>query len=152
MCSAIHYDVNTWNHYAFVKDMTAQDPNYCKVYHNGIEVVKDEAVDPTAIIGKFAIGGRAVKSETEGWNLFRGKIDDFRIYKVVLTDAEIRHLADMGDINPGNGQLYVPPLNDNNEIAPANVYNAEGAGNEVINFKDYATIADEWLVEQLWPR
>jgi len=33
----------------------------------------------------------------------------------------------------------------------ANLYDAEAQGSKVVNFKDFAVLADMWLDEQLWP-
>jgi hypothetical protein len=73
---------------------------------------------------------------------YRGLIDDFRIYSRALTQAEIAYLADK---TPGDGQFHIPAP------SPAELYQAEPEGSRAVNFMDFAVLADQWLVEQLWP-
>ncbi len=71
-----------------------------------------------------------------------GDLDDVRIYSRVLSQAEIRYLADE---TPGDGELYVP-------VPPtANLHNEESPLSRSVNFKDFVLLAEGWLDEQLWP-
>jgi len=74
---------------------------------------------------------------------YDGDIDDLRIYSRALSQAEIAYLA---DDTPGDGQLYtsVPSV--------ANLSDGEPQGSKVVNFLDFAVLADQWLDELLWPQ
>lgn len=72
---------------------------------------------------------------------FPGKVDDARIYKRVLTDAEIVTVMGGGEVE----EIYFPIE------SVANIYDDEPVNSKFINFKDYAVLADEWLTLILWP-
>jgi hypothetical protein len=69
-----------------------------------------------------------------------GLVDEFRIYSVALSEAEIAYLATNGALT-----LHVPIASD------ADLYQGEAQGSQFINFKDYAVITGSWLEEILWP-
>jgi hypothetical protein len=73
-------------------------------------------------------------------HFFQGPLDDVRIYNYALSDGEIAYLATEG------GAGIHTPIN-----SPADLYQGEAPGNQWINFKDYALIADEYLEKLLWP-
>jgi hypothetical protein len=64
------------------------------------------------------------------------------VYSRALTPAEIAYLADE---SPGDGELYtsVPSV--------ADLSDGEPQGSRVVNFRDFAVMADQWLDELLWP-
>jgi len=66
----------------------------------------------------------------EAVNFFPGKVDDVKIWNRALTTAEIAWLAG-----------YTSPLS-----IPADLHQ-----DNVINFKDFAVLADSWLEQILWP-
>ena len=66
---------------------------------------------------------------------FNGKIDDVRIYSKALTQDEILYLAQ------GPGLTYVPLAS----------WRADADGDDKVDFKDYAILANNWLDEFLWP-
>ncbi|UCC22219.1 MAG: LamG domain-containing protein, partial [Planctomycetota bacterium] len=68
--------------------------------------------------------------------IFRGAIDDVRIYNYTLTPAEILYLA-----LQGAGSAYVE--------FPA--WRADADNDDKVNFKDFGIMADNWLQEALWP-
>jgi hypothetical protein len=74
--------------------------------------------------------------------LWAGSIDDVRIYNRALTDAEVRLLA---DTTPGDGKFYLPVG------SPAELYDKEPVNSRVVNLRDFAELADQWLSMQLWP-
>ena len=88
--------------------------------------------------GDVSIGRRPVSDD----RYFQGVIDDLRIYSRTLSGAEIVYLA---DATPGDGQLYVPVP------SAAELSSGEPEGSKVIDLKDYAILADQWLDEQFWP-
>jgi hypothetical protein len=75
-------------------------------------------------------------------NYFPGLVDDVRIYDYALSDTEIAGLV---DDTPGDGQLYIPVP------SAANIYDDEPEGSRLVDFKDFAILADSWLDELLWP-
>jgi len=85
------------------------------------------------IVGK---GGKDENAD-QGWD---GLIDDVRIYDYPLSDKEVLYLA-----NDGAPKVHYPIVSD------ADLYDGEAPGNQWINFKDYALIADQYLEIMLWP-
>ncbi|MHC4624990.1 MAG: hypothetical protein ACYS4W_13930, partial [Planctomycetota bacterium] len=86
------------------------------------------------------IGGCAsspFKSE-ENMSSFVGEIDSLRIYDYCLSAPEALYLTT-------DGTGFRPML------SPANLYDEEPPGSKVINFRDYATLASEWLEKLHWP-
>jgi hypothetical protein len=69
-----------------------------------------------------------------------GLVDEFRIYSVALTEAEIAYLA-----TDGAATLHVAIASD------ADLYQGEPQGSQWINFNDYSVMAGSWLDEVLWP-
>jgi hypothetical protein len=59
-----------------------------------------------------------------------GRLDDFRIYDYVLTDENIKRLANQQQ-----------PLNQRGDF--------DSSGR--INFNDYSVLGKAWLEEKLWP-
>ncbi len=66
---------------------------------------------------------------------FDGYMSDFRLYNYALSYGEVRYVAGQMD------DLYVPLS------APEVDLYEDGK----VNFKDYAVLANTWLVETLWP-
>jgi len=66
----------------------------------------------------------------EAGNFFPGKVDDVKIWNRALTAAQVAWLA-------GRTSTFSIP--------------ADLRQDNVINFKDFAVLADSWLVELLWP-
>jgi hypothetical protein len=74
-----------WNLYVFIKDV---NDHTLTLYHNGENVAKiSDTTEPMPKLNNFFIGGRTYP--TADWN---GKIDDFRIYNIALTQEEIQKL------------------------------------------------------------
>ncbi|MCJ7693647.1 MAG: LamG domain-containing protein [Sedimentisphaerales bacterium] len=67
---------------------------------------------------------------------FPGEVDDVRIYDYTLSPEEILYLALWG---PGSQYLPLEP------------WRADASGDKVINLKDYAIMAENWLNEILFP-
>ena len=68
--------------------------------------------------------------------MFKGAIDDVHIYKRSLSPSEILYLALVG---PGSQYLELEP------------WRADADGDDKVDFKDFAIMADNWLDEVLWP-
>jgi hypothetical protein len=82
----------------------------------------------------FAIANRA----DDMMRPFLGRIDDVRVYDRGLSAAEVAWLA-------SEGAGYVPL------DSPANIYDEEAPGQKVVNFEDFALLAEHWLQYKLWP-
>jgi len=117
-----------WHHLAGTYDGTT-----IRWYGDGIELGSADVQLNT--LDNVQIGKRA-----DNANNFPGLVDDARIYSVALSESEIAYLATQGALT-----LHVPLQ------SIADVYQGEAPGNQWINFKDYALIADKYLEEVLWP-
>jgi hypothetical protein len=73
---------------------------------------------------------------------YNGYIDEVRIYNRDLNQPEICYLADP---TPGDGKLTVPPA------SLADVYKGEPEGEQFVNFKDLAMVAQKWLQQDMFP-
>jgi len=71
---------------------------------------------------------------------YSGLIDDLRIYNYALSDPEAGYLA-----TKSASGLYFPLQ------SVANLYDQEPQNQKKVNFKDLAILAEQWLVQQLWP-
>ena len=74
--------------------------------------------------------------------LYYGYLDDIRIYDRQLSEEEIMWLA--GKTTP-NYYAIQPPA------AYSDIYSPDPKGQKIINFKDMAKLAQEWLESALWP-
>ncbi|MHC4726992.1 MAG: LamG domain-containing protein [Planctomycetota bacterium] len=115
-----------WNHWAFTKETKT---GQMQIFLNG--VLYDSRIganSPILGITSFEIGS--------GWyGGYDGLIDDFQIYDYALSQSEIAYAA-----TNGTGIFDLPlispvDLNDDN----------------IIDFKDFAILADNWLDKNLWP-
>ncbi|MHC4345642.1 MAG: LamG-like jellyroll fold domain-containing protein [Planctomycetota bacterium] len=109
------------------------------IYVNGV-AEDSETRGPIELVADpndgLGIGGRYPASDTSG--RFIGRIDDVRVYDRGLSAGEVAWLA-----TEGSG--YVPLT------SPANIYDQEPPGQKVVNFKDFALVAQHWLQQTLWP-
>jgi hypothetical protein len=130
------HPLDQWVHYAFVKDATA---GVMRIYQNGKIVAEQSGttgllmpalVDP--LLDFFTLGAWRWSSGTGGY--YYGLMDDFRLYSRALSQQEIMTLA-------GVSSLHQPVLSS-----------AEVTDDDIVNFKDFAVVAAEWLEEPLlWP-
>jgi len=116
-----------WNHYAFTLDASKK---LIRMYRNGQIVAEGNLYQPPRGITEFSIGGGIGVGLTHP---YYGRIDDFRIYNYALSQAQVVYLTGVED-------LYVPLDSP-----------AELAVDAIVNYKDFAVLAEDWLVEQLWP-
>jgi hypothetical protein len=126
-------DVDTWHHFAMTYDGTT-----IRYYGDGVELDTDPGksnVRNLVHADRVHVGKRATSDLC-----FPGDVDDARIYNVVLSKEEIAYIA-----TGGAASLHIPIQ------SIADVYQGEAPGNQWINFKDYALIADKYLEEVLWP-
>jgi len=116
-----------WNHYAFTLDGSKK---LIRIYRNGHIVGERSLRNPPRPITEFAIGGGIGTGLTRA---YYGRIDDFRIYNYAFSQAEAAYLA-------GTDSLFV------DLDSPAELF-----VDNIVNYKDFAVLAEEWLVEELWP-
>ncbi|MFI4911892.1 MAG: LamG-like jellyroll fold domain-containing protein [Sedimentisphaeraceae bacterium JB056] len=120
-----------WNHYAFTKDIST---GVMGIYRNGELVARayenyDEIAHVAPVTDCF-IGCL----NSSGSNAHIGMMDDFMIFDRVLSQEEILALA-------GQSQIVQPSIS----VADVN-------DDDVVNIKDYASMASQWLNEQTtWP-
>ncbi|HUV65784.1 MAG TPA: LamG domain-containing protein [Sedimentisphaerales bacterium] len=127
-----------WHHVAAIL-IDDGSPNVTEVmlYVDGVlEVVSDLLDGPinTAGDGVLRIGEAPWHTRP-----FTGQIDDLRIYSRVLSQGELASLAGVSE-----GATLRQPL-----LPTAAVVDLDG--DERIDFKDFALLANQWLTEQLWP-
>jgi len=117
---------NGWNHWAFTKETKT---GRMQIFLNG--VLYDSRIganSPILGITSFEIG--------TGWyGGYDGLIDDFQIYDYALSQPEIAYAA-----TNGTG-IFDLPL-----VSPVDLN-----GDNQIDFKDFAILADNWLDKNLWP-
>jgi hypothetical protein len=120
-----------WNHWAFTKDIrTGPDgaKGSMEIYLNG-ELYDRMVGTETPITGvtSLQIGS--------GWyGHYDGLIDDVQIYDYALSTAEIAYVA-----TDGAGIFEKPSV-----VADLN-------GNDLVDFKDFAVLAAQWLRTGAWP-
>ncbi len=133
-------EAGRWYHVAAFYDA---DWDYVEIYLNGRleaavwgwpeEYYWDEA--------NVLIGAR----HTPYWvpeyeHYFTGHLDDIRIYNRPLNETEIKYLA-----TDGAPTWYYPI------VSPAEIYEEEPRGQRIVDFKDFALLAEGWLDYELWP-
>ena len=122
------------DHWAFVALTVA--PDVATVYLDdglGLKAARNyvtHEVRPWA--GLVRIGDQMQYDE----RIWKGAIDDVRIYNYTLTPAEILYLALQG---AGSAYVELP------------VWRADADNDDKVNFKDFAIMADNWLQEAFWP-
>jgi len=129
------HPLNRWVHYAFVKSASGR---YMRIYQDGKIVAENTNVpgDSLAAPDYFSIGAWRYSVESGGF--YDGLMDDFRIYNYALSPSEVLSLAIAG------GTVTSPmtqPL-----LTPANI-----VPDNIVNFKDYAVMADKWRQAALFP-
>jgi hypothetical protein len=154
---------DVWRHLAFVLKDTNDGRCTGEFYGDG------EMVALTPMPGRPRHSGGAtgvnLGSANDGSSGFVNAVfDDFRVYDRALTSSEVGALYSGGgptdkmllhyDFNEVSGltahnsstyEFYHPLLSD------AELYADEVEGHRVVDFKDFAILANSWLKEQLWP-
>jgi hypothetical protein len=136
------YDVlypDDWIHLAGTFD---GDSNTARGYVNAVLIDENNDVncvtegnDLSQDPNRLGIGGRPEKRS----GMFKGCIDEVRIYDYALDANEVAWLA-----TDGTGYKRLR--------AQANLYDLEKEGEKAVNFRDLAVFIDEhWLEEVLWP-
>ncbi len=137
--------IGYWVHLAATYDGTASE-TACKLYLNGIEVASGPFSFSGGTDAYLTIGNTMDVNAWPGGSpeSYYGDLDEVCIYNRALTEDEIVYLASYSDPN-------IRPIYEE-----VNLYFDEqctlGWGClQVINFKDFAVLANYWLEEELWP-
>jgi hypothetical protein len=138
------HPLNKWVHYAFVKSYSGK---YIRVYQDGVIVAENvghnvtgNKLDEATSSSLFTIGawgymsGTPLTSSYGGY--YTGYINDFQIYNYALSPAQVLSLALKGD----DGSITQPLVTRANVIA-----------DDIVNFKDFAVMANKWLQGVLYP-
>jgi hypothetical protein len=158
--------LDAWTHLAFVLKDTAN--NKCEGTFYGDGTTIDTMTGRPRHEGA-AVGVNLGSENDGGGNDANAVFDDFRVYDYALSGAEIWNLAHngTGGTPPDNTKMLlyynfneVSGLTAHNSstykyyhplLSDAELYKGEAQGSRVINFRDFAILADSWLEEQLWP-
>jgi len=142
------YPANTWHHIA-----VSYDGQYANFYVNGVRTAGPQDMGgPMTWIGggnypaQFVIGAW----EDPGYeSLVHGAIDEVRFYNYALPWSEIAVLAGL------HGSIYIPlnvPANLVHRVPdPAVDPHYYPDNPDIVNFKDFGVLADNWLKEVLFP-
>jgi hypothetical protein len=128
-----------WVHYAFVKSLSG---NFTRAYRNG-ELIAESTADAAETplidgVNSFAsIGAWRWSGGTGGY--YDGWIDDFRIYDYALSPEQVLYLA-------VEGGTATSPMTQ--ELLTS----AEATGDGLVNFEDFAIMAQYWLQNVVWPQ
>lgn len=117
-----------WNHYALTYDDTN---NFMRIYLNGAQIGENNNVTITmpAAPAEVFVGVRAPT-----WSWWNGKVDDFRVYNYPLDANEVAFIA-----TKGTGSITLPLVE---------VTNIVSSSPQRVNFRDFAMMAQQWLLEQ----
>ena len=166
------WSISNWHHVAVTYDADggicpedSEDPNVCPpggvtglitVYLDGMPTEEPGNFDPNipeipeidddeVHIGdslNVEFPGEEYESGDAG---FTGDIDEVRIYTEVLTHGNVLWLAGMGD-------TYFPLDSEANLYPKEGPFGWDPDDQDVVNFADFAILADNWLAEEkLWP-
>jgi len=144
-------DVTEWTHFAFVKDLYADE---MIMYVDGIPVAMtttdpNQSMDGTSM-DVFYIGGPADQELMDEWEPegvdelnydgsylgYGSAVDDFRIYNQALSHPEILKLAGRESVHVNVVPLFLP---------------GDPYVDDKIDLKDFAVVASYWLQVPLWP-
>ncbi len=126
-----------WTHLAATVDV-----NVATLYINGGEVASGTFTFGPNSVASMAIGNTTGRNGDADNQTFNGDLDEVRIYNHALEPNEVAYIADM---TPLDGQLHIPVPSF------AELYEGEPPGQRVVNFKDFAVVANKWLEEDMWP-
>lgn len=117
-----------WHHIAVTWDCLTGER---KLYVDGVLDAEDEVVaEAISNYDRYAIGARATSS-TEASNIYRGYIDDVRVYNSVLTPTEVYNI-----FSPPDPCVEQPQM--------------DFTGDCVVDIADFAMFAQEWLFCGYW--
>jgi hypothetical protein len=128
--------IGQWAHVASTFDGTT-----ARLYLNSAEVASGAFSFSSMTTAMMCL---ANNQEGQYWGpgVFKGDMDEVRIFNRALEPNEIAYLA---DTTPGDGEIYTPLT------SIAELYSGEPKGSRIVNFKDFAVLAKIWLEEDLFP-
>ena len=128
--------IGRWVHLA-----TTFDGTTARLYLNGSEIASGPFSFASGTDAGMTIGNVNSDSWPDCHGVFNGEMDEIRIYNRALTAAQIAYLA---DTTPADGELHSVP-------SQAELLEAGAQSTLVVNFADFAVLADMWLDQELWP-
>jgi hypothetical protein len=128
-----------WNHFALVVD-SVNDSVRCYLGGFILADINNWTGSMWAAPSTFTIASRSpvTGGGSYPWGFWPGKLDDFRIYNYALDVNEIAYIA-----TDGTGHYYEPLYAPATDLVPS--------GASRVNFRDYAVLADQWMLQVLWP-
>jgi len=105
-----------------------------------------ETGDGNANTVRIGQRGNTGYEQSDGWGFWQGRIDDMRLYSKALSAEEIQYLATDGTGTRNMQKVFIERDNYNNSTATIG-----GLPVQIINFNDFAIIAQHWLNQQYWP-
>jgi hypothetical protein len=114
------------------------DGNALTSYVNGELEQTDDVNNPSGMLSQD-LAGLSIGNKPNGDandTSFEGTIDDVRIYNYGLSQAEVAWLA-----TEGSGEFFI--------TTPVNIFSGEDP--EVINFRDFAALMENWGGTGFWP-
>jgi hypothetical protein len=158
--------VDGWNYVAVTYDADGgicpddpDDPNACPpgtvtgyvlIYINGFDDWEGQFDPniPDIDDDSVWIGDTASQAQKDDLGLvpFVGNIDEVRIYNYVLTHSNVMWLA--GKAEP----IYFPLEEESNLYPKVGDYGFDVNNVDIVDFRDFSVIAENWLAEEkLWP-
>jgi hypothetical protein len=125
------YHIGLWVHLAATYDGTTS-ATACRLYFNGTEVANGPFSFGEGTSAGLTIGNTCDEAYwPNSLEAFNGDLDEARIYSRALTEVEIAYIA--------------------GREPPCDLYSECWECPIIINFKDFAVLADYWLSEDLFP-
>ena len=157
-------ETKAWHHLTFVIRDTA-DGKCTGEFYGDTKLIGQLPGQPRHAGGAKGVNLGSFNDGSSGF--LNATYDEFRIYDYALSANEIKYLAGLagGVVPTGNMLLHykfdeVSGLTAKNSstyvfnrplLSVAELYKAEPQNFRVVNFKDFAILAETWLQEQLWP-
>ena len=157
-----------WHHLALVLEDTADGRCTGKFYLDGT-LLGSQTYPGRPRHSGAASGVNIGSSDDASGDFMEGYIDEFRVYDYALNQSEIDWLESDGSsgTQPQDKMLVYYTFNETTGTTAANsstyvfnhplhsdaeLYDGEATGSKVINFMDYAILAESWLkINQVWP-
>jgi len=128
--------IGQWTHVAATFDGTT-----ARIYINGWEAASGPFSFANGTTAGLTIGNNSSESWPDCPGVFKGYMDEVRIYNRALTAAQVAYLA---DTTPADGELHSVP-------SKAEFYEVGDQSVVMVNFNDFAVLAQQWLSQMQWP-
>jgi len=151
-----------WNHYALVFKASESMAMYINGNLTGFLDDNDladhgwgpsETGDGNANSVRIAVRSNALPlgsptvPDTNNDMFWHGKLDDLRIYSKALSENEVHYLATGGTGTRDMQAIFIEPEN----FDAVNTVTLGSEKVQIINFNDFAVLANYWMNQQLWP-